>query len=202
MPNYQNTQRTIQNVQVRPQAMTGHPGDSVIRKEFYNALLMLEVLGMNRGVRQEEEAIVGAGTELAEMTSERHRRRTFLKHLAFSCDFEDSGRRTTAIAVEAKPEGNVFWFASNIYPRYREQRDVMKNFLSWALKCLKSVRLEDVPGLERDLFDSAVYLSGQKIWSYARRLRIEVQNVFEVSVALNINEGSFSAKTTCPKYTN
>lgn len=149
---------------------------------------MLEILGQNRGKREEEDDFFASDPELAELSSKRLRIRSFLKSLAYLCDFESRGRRTTAIALEQKRAGIVFWFASNVYPRARDP-DKMKVFLEVVLMRLKHTTSKNAPSLEETLFTKAVRFSEEKITQYVRRLTTDIRDVLENYEAWNLPKG-------------
>ncbi|KAE8454555.1 hypothetical protein EG329_000178 [Mollisiaceae sp. DMI_Dod_QoI] len=156
-------------------ASTTLPLNPTIRTSFYEALLILDVLGQNRGSHISEEDPFEPGPQLASLSSDRLRQRSFLKNLAYLCDFEPKGRRTTAIALQqSEGEKFVYCFASSVYPREDAQYDRMKEFLKKTLKSLQDIDPDDVLRVERELFVSAVKHSCSKIRFYVKKVKGDI----------------------------
>lgn len=84
------------------------PKDRLL-KRFYEPLVLLHVLDRNSEQRVPRSLDIrdSSDMELREL------RRTFLDQLAYVCDKIKGGDTVTAIALEARPAGVVFWVASN-----------------------------------------------------------------------------------------
>jgi hypothetical protein len=79
-------------------------------KRFYESLVILHVLGKNRGVHLKED-----DDELYEidLTSTKLRR-AFVRNIAYLCDYQKGGDSMTAIALEQDSDEVVFWLAVNV----------------------------------------------------------------------------------------
>lgn len=71
---------------------------------FYEALILLNILGKTRGLR---DVHPGEAFTLEE------RRRRLLRNLSYLCDYNKGGDTTTAIALEEQRDRFSFWVASN-----------------------------------------------------------------------------------------
>ncbi|KAF4630002.1 hypothetical protein G7Y89_g8139 [Cudoniella acicularis] len=109
-----------------------------LHKRFYEAILMLHILGRNRGDRISEEDAHHSDPEPLELDA-RRLRRPFLRHLAYLCDFEKGGDSATAIAIQQTPQGVVYWVASN---EVSGKSDRMKDFLGNKRIVVYSKKLE------------------------------------------------------------
>ena len=77
---------------------------------FYEPLVLQHVLGPTRGDRIQCEPLDNLDeSELDNWNL----RRSFLNQLAYICDFEKGGATVTAIALEQRPTGVVFWVVAN-----------------------------------------------------------------------------------------
>ena len=77
---------------------------------FYEPLVLQYVLGPTRGDRIQCEPLDNLDeSELDNWNL----RRSFLNHLAYICDFKKGGATVTAIALEQRPTGVVFWVVAN-----------------------------------------------------------------------------------------
>jgi len=77
---------------------------------FYEPLVLQHVLGPTRGDRIQCEPL----DSLDESDLDNwNLRRSFLNHLAYICDFKKGGATVTAIALEQRPAGVVFWIVAN-----------------------------------------------------------------------------------------
>jgi len=144
-----------------------------LQKRFYEALVLMAVLGKNRGIRLEEEDF---NLELDTYDpGEKQLRRSFIRNLAYLCDFETGGDRTTAFALEQTPQGIVYWLASN--KGRPEQEDSTKLFAEKLLWILQQRGTSQAGEIERNLFESAVEFSSKRISNYAKMLGKEIQEV-------------------------
>ncbi|KAF1978218.1 hypothetical protein BU23DRAFT_379484, partial [Bimuria novae-zelandiae CBS 107.79] len=80
---------------------------------FFEPLVFLYTLGRTRGEHTRE--MTYNGTEISYL-SRKHLIRKLLCDLAYMCDCEKGGDTVTAIGLESKPHGHIFWVASNTNP--------------------------------------------------------------------------------------
>ncbi|KAI9047071.1 hypothetical protein LZ554_009145 [Drepanopeziza brunnea f. sp. 'monogermtubi'] len=143
-----------------------------LHKRFYEALALLSVLGRNRGEQLDEEPLDFGGEESD--SSSQKLRRAFLRSLAYLCDYEKGGDRTTAVALQATPQETVFWIASNKSSSSAASDsgiDRVRLFLEDTLRNLTAIRIEFVRRVEDDVFEKAVRFSGKRISDYVKFLR-------------------------------
>lgn len=91
---------------------------------FYEALYMLCVLGKVRGPHIQK---------VHDFSNILAVRRRFLDNLVFLCDFEKGGLSSTALAVEERPDCNIFWISSN-----RGPTESVSSFLDEVLRLVKT----------------------------------------------------------------
>ena len=77
---------------------------------FYEPLVLQHVLGPTRGDRIQCEPL--DSLDESELDNG-NLRRSFLNQLAYICDFKTGGATVTAIALEQRPTGVVFWVVAN-----------------------------------------------------------------------------------------
>jgi hypothetical protein len=146
-----------------------------LQKRFYEALVMLFVLGQNRGDRVDDEGF-DAEPDPSDLGGEKLRR-SFLRNLAYLCDFEKGGDQTTAFALQETPQKIVYWMASNKgKPR---GKDPTKLFAEGILETLKHLEPPQASEIEKELFEKAVAFSSKRISYYAKALEKEIQVVLE-----------------------
>jgi hypothetical protein len=139
-----------------------------LNKRFYEALVMLEILGRNRGEHIGEEDDVELGPSLSSLKSDCLQRRSFLRHLAYLCDYENGGDRTTAIALQHTPQHVIFWFATNS----SSHRTI--DFLKSILQSLQCIGPNDVDRVESQIFKAAVEFSDKRIKHYVDLIKNDV----------------------------
>lgn len=159
-----NQQATGSSVPVRPKLL----------RRFYEALALLTVFGPNRGDYQDEEELEPL-EEPSSLNNEKLRR-SFVKSLAYLCEYEKGGAQTTAIALQQTPQGVVYWFASN---QVIGRKDTVHDFLHTTLRGLSSITTDHVAQAETDLFARAVAFSAKKIKTYIRFLRPSIKFVLD-----------------------
>lgn len=165
------------------------PVNPKLNKRFYKALVMSVVLGKNRGERIDEEDEFESGPSLPSLRFNHQRRRSFLKHLVYLCDYEKGGDRTTAIALQRTPQCIVYWFASNKSP---EKDDKTAAFMKDVLKRLRSVDEKDIKRLEPELFAKAVNFSAKRIMDYAQVMKGDIDFVLKELAPTRSREGTDS----------
>jgi hypothetical protein len=148
----------------------------------------MAVLGKNRGDRVDEEAF-----ESEDDPSNLGRdklRRSFLRNLAYLCDYEKGGDRTTAIALEQTPQGIVYWSASNKSPNSRScGKDRTKTFLERVLSVLQNVTPGDTTRIESELFADSLAFSSSRIAMYIELLGREIDSVLQYLLNSDTDEG-------------
>jgi len=81
-----------------------------LMRRFYEPLILQHVLGPTRGDHIQCEPLDSLDeSELDNCNL----RRSFLNRLAYICDFKKGGATVTAIALEQRPAGVVFWIVAN-----------------------------------------------------------------------------------------
>lgn len=169
------------------------PIDPKLEKRFYEQLVMLYILGSNRGEHLDEEAIENV-TDHAVLNS-MMLQREFLKNLAYLCDFEKGGETTTSIAVQQTPEYIKYWFASN---RGFGERDKTKEFLNGILLQLAEITNRSAHAIEEECFDSAVSFTSKRLADYVRHLLLEVRCVLQDLTSRNEEQGRLPQSSEIP----
>ncbi|PVH86141.1 hypothetical protein DL98DRAFT_601627 [Cadophora sp. DSE1049] len=146
-------------------------------KRFYEALIMLSVLGKSRGGRIPEKSFQHKSTLEAEKGT---LRRLFIRSLAYLCDSEKGGSTTTAIALQQAPKGGVvYWLASNSCSK-GSTMDRSKMFLEDVLCKVQRLQAADddqVRAVEKQMFRSAVSFSESRIKAYRMMLKSDIEYV-------------------------
>ncbi|KAL2062420.1 hypothetical protein VTL71DRAFT_6686 [Oculimacula yallundae] len=147
-----------------------------VKRRFYEPLVLLSVLGRNRGSRLDEEATLQEDLETSSLDTVRLRR-CFIRSLAYLCDYEKGGDRATAVALESTPQGVVFWLASNRCPDGMSDggRDRVLEFLDSILGSLEGLQHSKMDLIIEELFLAAIKFSGKRIGEYIFILGREVQ---------------------------
>ncbi|KAF1847301.1 uncharacterized protein K460DRAFT_425966 [Cucurbitaria berberidis CBS 394.84] len=78
---------------------------------FFEPLVLLYTLGSTRG---EHSCDITSAKENLSHLSFRELRRTFLRELAYMCDYDKGGDTVAAIGLEFTPQKHIFWIASNM----------------------------------------------------------------------------------------
>lgn len=153
---------------------------------FYEPLVLLRVLGQTRGERISRLAH-GKPADLSNCQL----RRTFLDCLAYTCDYEKGGETVTSIALEATPQGPVFWTSANRNPGQK-----VTSFLARTLRKLRDV----AQAPEKDASEEARLLSRdfvlfarsrvKKYWSCLARC---LQSCFTLLSRQGLDNGMFKA---------
>lgn len=99
------------NTKPSPRLKKIRPREEKQIHRFYEPLVLLYTLGSERADRPPENPRMNMSS-----ISTEDARRTFLKALAYVCDYDKGGDTVTAIGLEQTPEANVFWVASNKDP--------------------------------------------------------------------------------------
>jgi hypothetical protein len=86
------------------------PTSTKLMKRFYEPLVLQYILDPTRGSHIRLEPL---GSQDESEVDDCKLRRSFVDDLAYICDFEKGGGTVTAIALETRPEGVVFWVAAN-----------------------------------------------------------------------------------------
>jgi len=111
MPKRKNkTKKSSPNVSISPTRPRPRKAADKLMMRFYEPLVLQHVLGPTRGDRIQCEPL----DSLDESDLDNwNLRRSFLNHLAYICDFKKGGATVTAIALEQRPAGVVFWIVAN-----------------------------------------------------------------------------------------
>ncbi|KAL2871437.1 nucleic acid/nucleotide deaminase domain-containing protein [Aspergillus lucknowensis] len=148
---------------------------------FYEPLFLLKALGETRG---------GHSNELPSRDADQERKRTFLKNLAYVCDFEKGGETTTAIALEELPDCYRFWVASN--KGAEELVDFLNKVLNTLRRAGSSASL-DPQAIERNLVQDCVDFASRRIAKERKFLQREA----EKCIASLIKPRSEAAEELC-----
>jgi hypothetical protein len=139
---------------------------------FYEPLVLQHVLGPTRGSRIQCElpdSLDGSepGTDKCKL------RRLFLNSLAYVCDYEKGGSTVTAIAVEMRPAGVVFWVAAN-----ENVKDKVVRFLTDILKGLEGGANGEKSAamVEESTFRRAVEFGMPRVKVYWRFMQESLRN--------------------------
>jgi hypothetical protein len=166
----------------------GVPVRPKLLKRFYEALAILYILGQSRGEPTEEDELELAA-EPEEMDSHKLRR-SFTRHLAYLCDYEKGGDRTSAIGLRQTPQGIVYLFASNKTPNTTGGiKDRTKDFLVEILTSLKNLSPNDASAIESKLFLRSVDFSSARIHEYSKRLKDPLQYILSHVIEAKISSG-------------
>jgi hypothetical protein len=167
---------------------TGVPIRPKLLKRFYEALALLFVLGQNRGDPADEDdpEIEPDPTELDDAKL----RRSFIRHLAYLCDYEAGGDTTCAIALEQTPQGIIYHVASNKSPSTEQGAgDKILNFLQNALNTVKASKPDELSTTEALLFSKSIKHSSARISRYSNLLDIELNYLLTHRTNANIDSG-------------
>ena len=164
------------------------PVEPKLLNRFYEALVMLPVLGKNRGNRTAEEDF-DMEPEASDLGPDKLRR-SFIRHLAYLCDYEKGGDRTTAIALEQTPQGITYWVASNKTPDTKScGKDRMERFLYDMLANLGSSSDRGAYQVELAIFEKSVSFSQSRILEYSKLLKSKLNLVLDHPSLLDAEEG-------------
>jgi hypothetical protein len=136
---------------------------SKLMKRFYEPLILQHVLGSTRGPHIACEPL--ASEDMSEL-GDCKLRRSFVDQLAYICNFKKGGATVTAVALEQRPAGVVFWVAANdILP------DKVVPFLSDVLRDLASLdgaTADHKRATETRIFASAVTFGKARMETYRK----------------------------------
>lgn len=151
---------------------------------FYGPLVLLHVLGQTRGCHTNA---LSTGDPLLETC---RLRRQFLNDLSYVCDYDKGGDTVTSIAIEARPQGFVYWLASNKHPDKK-----VTDFLSNCLKDLRRISrssVEEIQPLRHELVTQCIQFSTKRIKKYWSCLRPLLQRCF---LLLEVEQGTSPTST-------
>ena len=123
---------------------------------FYEPLVLQHVLGPTRGDRIQCEPL--------DSPDESNLRRSFLNHLAYICDFRKGGATVTAIALEQRPAGVVFWVVANENVKDKVVK-ALKKILN-GLAGLDDTTDEQTATVEESIFRCAAELGMPRVKTY------------------------------------
>ena len=131
---------------------------------FYEPLLLLHTLGPTTGEHSQPTDSTHAIPQ-----SRQALRRRFLDDLAYFCDYEKGGDTVTALAIESRPQGPIFWLASNA-----KSGSKVKGFLTEVLNDLGQISsLNDVDQVRPTvkLVNKAITFGTRRIKKYCSLLK-------------------------------
>ncbi|RFU32400.1 hypothetical protein B7463_g3900, partial [Scytalidium lignicola] len=146
-----------------------------VQKRFYEALTMLAILDKNQGERQDEDEPADLDDNFLDLETAKLRR-SFLKSLAYLCDYDKGGDTVTAIALEQLHDKVIYRFASNIN-RKQKNGDKSLEFLKEVLGTLRVVDRRNCDNSVSEIFTKAVNFSSERIKFYAKRLEGDIDFV-------------------------
>jgi hypothetical protein len=139
---------------------------------FYEPLVLQHVLDPTRGSHIQCEPLDSLdGSELDNCKL----RRSFLNSLAYICDFEKGGATVTAIALEMRPAGVVFWVAAN-----ENVKDKVVLCLRGILQNLAALESVSMATVEEGTFRSAVELGMPRVKAYWRFMQEPLNKCLKV----------------------
>jgi hypothetical protein len=141
-------------------------------KRFYEALVLLYVLGQTRGPHTSSAPVDRQYEE-----NDHNIQRLLVDSLAYFCAYEKGGPRVTAMALEKTPTGRVvFWIAAN-----RLNKEKVVPFLEQILNSLAGLDPEaDHTALEERIFERAVEFGKSRVKSYCVSLESALNVCIEV----------------------
>jgi hypothetical protein len=163
------------------------PVNPNLLKRFYEALVMLAVLGENRGNPVDEEDF-DAEPETSSLGTDKLRR-SFLRSLAYLCDYEAGGDRATAIALQKTYPKIIYRMASNKCPN--PENDWAKDFVATTLQDLSNLQAEKAEEAQSLLFSKAVKFSLKRISRYAQILEEKIDFVLGDFSKATSTEGTY-----------
>ena len=145
-------------------------------RRFYEPLILQHVLGPTCGDRIQCEPL----DTLDESELDNwNLRRSFLGRLAYICDFKKGGATVTAIALEQRPAGVVFWVVAN--------ENVKGNVVKVLEKILKGLAgLDGTTGdeqaamVEDETFRCAAELGMPRLESYWHSMQVSLRECLKV----------------------
>jgi hypothetical protein len=131
-------------------------------KRFYEALVLLYVLGQTRGPQTSS-----APVDMQYEENDHNVQRLLVDSLAFYCAYEKGGERVTAMALEKTPTGSViFWIAAN-----KLNKEKVVPFLEQILNSLAGLDPDaDHSALEEKIFEQAVNFGKSRVKAYGKSL--------------------------------
>ena len=147
-----------------------------LMRRFYEPLILQHVLGPTRGDRIQCEPL----DTLDESELDNcNLRRSFLDRLAYICDFKKGGATVTAIALEQRPPGVVFWIVAN--------ENINDNVVKALEKILKGLAGldgatgdEQVAMVEEKTFRCAAELGMPRVESYWHSMQVSSRECLKV----------------------
>jgi hypothetical protein len=143
---------------------------------FYEPLVLQHVLGPTRGDRIQCEPL--DSLDESELDNG-NLRRSFLNLLAYICDFKRGGATVTAIALEEKPAGVVFWVVAN-----ESVKDKVVEALDEILKGLAGLDSttgdEQAATVEERTFRCAAELGMPRVKTYWQSMQASLRKCLKV----------------------
>lgn len=132
---------------------------------FYEPLVLLYTLGSTRG--EHTRSVPFDATNSAHLPL-KDLKRNFLSDLVYMCDYDKGGDTVTAIGLEFKPQGHIFWVASNKCPETK-----IVPFLKSLLIRIRQVAAASIPVPEQveELAAKCINFATPRIKKYKSLLR-------------------------------
>ncbi|OCK75300.1 hypothetical protein K432DRAFT_308849 [Lepidopterella palustris CBS 459.81] len=127
-----------------------------VLRRFYEPVLILHALDPHRGDRIEE--ITDVDPALLDITK---LRRSFIKYLAYICDYEKGGNTCTSVALQQKPSGVRVWMAANVSIKPKTVQ-----FLHEVLTGLSKVEEKTRDQFHENLMSMVVAFGSRRILDY------------------------------------
>jgi len=177
------------NVSISPTRPSPRKAADKLMMRFYEPLVLQHVLGPTRGDRIQCEPL----DSLDESELDSNLRRSFLNYLAYICDFKKGGATVTAIALEQRPAGVVFWVVAN-----ENIKDKVVKALKEILKGLAGLdgttRDEQAATVEEKTFRCAAELGMLRVktyWQFMQESLRKCLKVLESETESEQNKGEF-----------
>jgi len=135
-----------------------------LMKRFYEPLVLQHILDPTRGDHIQCEPL---DTQDESELGDCKLRRSFVDSLAYICDFDKGGATVTAIALEKRPAGVVFWVAANESVNGRvvlSLEEILKGLVGLGLDGV--VDKESTAKVEESTFRRAVELGMPRVKAY------------------------------------
>ena len=142
---------------------------------FYEPLVLQHVLGPTRGDRIQCEPL--DNLDESEL-DDGNLRRSFLNNLAYICDFKRGGDTVTAIALEQRAAGVVFWVVAN-----DNVKDEVVQTLEKTLKGLAGLdgaTRERAERVEEETFKYAAKLGMPRLTDYLKTTQKSLRKCLEI----------------------
>ncbi len=146
-----------------------------VGEHFWQALLMLNILGQNRAEYEERDQASPVTNQSRESgytnpsPNQHALRREFLQALAYLCTAQRGGPDVIAIALQKTTKAIVYWLATNVFIAENTKR-----FLSKILGELSQTDNTKPLIIEHRIYNLAYQHAGNRIQGYIRDLQVNI----------------------------